>query len=94
MGDEIGLLVDPPYLVDPDLAGDNRWLHRPWMDWGRAEERDDHHSVTGVYSRELSGYSRPTKGRRRCMPKRPPTPFGLTPSTFLACCEKALAAAS
>lgn len=39
MGDELGLLNDATYLTDPDLAGDNRWLHRPPMDWDRAAER-------------------------------------------------------
>jgi amylosucrase len=33
MGDEIGLLNDHSYEADPDLAGDGRWMHRPFMDW-------------------------------------------------------------
>ncbi|HVK43371.1 MAG TPA: amylosucrase [Micropruina sp.] len=33
MGDEIGMLNDHSYLDDPDHAGDNRWVHRPKMDW-------------------------------------------------------------
>jgi len=47
MGDEIGLLNDDSYLQDPNLAGDNRWLHRPRMDWGLAAKRDDWESVNG-----------------------------------------------
>jgi amylosucrase len=47
MGDEIGLLNDYGYVDDPALAGDNRWLHRPYMDWEQAEERHDELSVTG-----------------------------------------------
>jgi amylosucrase len=42
MGDEIGLLNDRTYLDVPDHAADNRWLHRPRMDWaaaGRCHER-------------------------------------------------------
>lgn len=39
MGDEIGLLNDHSYLQEPNLAGDNRWLHRPRMDWKLAAER-------------------------------------------------------
>ena len=35
MGDEVGLLNDPSYLDNPDLAHDSRWIHRPRMDWGR-----------------------------------------------------------
>ena len=41
MGDEIGLLNDESYLADPNLAGDNRWLHRPSMDWQKAAQRQD-----------------------------------------------------
>ncbi|MFO7682146.1 MAG: alpha-amylase family protein [Chloroflexota bacterium] len=47
MGDEIGLLNDDSYLQDPNLAGDNRWLHRPRMDWELAAKRDDWESVNG-----------------------------------------------
>ncbi|MFO7539108.1 MAG: amylosucrase [Chloroflexota bacterium] len=47
MGDEIGLLNDYTYQDNPHLAGDNRWLHRPLMDWQWAERRDDPQTVTG-----------------------------------------------
>jgi amylosucrase len=47
MGDEIGLLNDDSYLDDPNLAGDNRWLHRPRMDWALAAKRRDGESVNG-----------------------------------------------
>jgi amylosucrase len=47
MGDEIGLLNDKSYMADPDLAGDNRWMHRPAMDWSLAGERSDPQTVTG-----------------------------------------------
>ena len=36
MGDELGMLNDHGYLDDPALAADNRWLHRPAMDWEAA----------------------------------------------------------
>jgi len=39
MGDEIGLRNDYGYLDDPDHAADNRWLHRPAMDWHAAARR-------------------------------------------------------
>ena len=39
MGDEIGLLNDYGYEEDENLAADNRWLHRPFMDWQKAEDR-------------------------------------------------------
>lgn len=39
MGDEIGLLNDRSYLEDPATRDDNRWMHRPPMDWEKAERR-------------------------------------------------------
>ncbi len=47
MGDELGMLNDPSYLQDPERAEDNRWLHRPVMDWEAAGRRDDPTSVEG-----------------------------------------------
>ncbi|MCP4428645.1 MAG: alpha-amylase [Chloroflexi bacterium] len=47
MGDEIGLLNDDSYLDDPDLANDNRWLHRPFMDWEAAARRTDKSAIEG-----------------------------------------------
>jgi amylosucrase len=47
MGDELGLLNDYGYVDDPDRAADNRWLHRPAMDWTLAAARHDWQSVTG-----------------------------------------------
>ncbi len=47
MGDELGLLNDHSYLEDTDLANDSRWLHRPFMDWDKAAERHDPHTITG-----------------------------------------------
>ncbi len=36
-GDEIASLNDYSYEELPELAADNRWMHRPRMDWGAAE---------------------------------------------------------
>src|SRR4051794_36833751 len=47
MGDELGLLNDAAYLDEPDKADDNRWMHRPFMDWERAGRRHDPSSVEG-----------------------------------------------
>ncbi len=47
MGDEVGLLNDNSYLQDPEKANDSRWLHRPRMDWAKADKRHDPHSVEG-----------------------------------------------
>ena len=45
MGDEIGLGDDTSFLTDPDRAADNRWMHRPVMDWTAAARRDEPGSV-------------------------------------------------
>jgi len=51
MGDEIGLLNDPSYLENPDHANDNRWLHRPKMNWEVADQRHDPNTLAGrVYT--------------------------------------------
>lgn len=35
-GDEVAQLNDYLYLLDPLKAGDNRWVHRPPMNWAKA----------------------------------------------------------
>lgn len=37
MGDEIGLVNDESFHKDPAKAEDNRWIHRPSMNWVAAE---------------------------------------------------------
>jgi amylosucrase len=39
MGDELAMLNDKNYGADPDHADDNRWLHRPVMNWEQASRR-------------------------------------------------------
>ena len=39
MGDEIGLCNDPAWADDEHHRDDNRWMHRPPMDWPAAERR-------------------------------------------------------
>jgi amylosucrase len=65
MGDEIGLLNDESYLADPNLAGDNRWLHRPAMDWQRAAQR---HEETSVEGRLFQGLVKLINTRKRTTP--------------------------
>lgn len=62
MGDEIGLLNDKTYLEDKDLADDNRWMHRPKMDWELAEQRLSEQSVAG---RIFQGLVRLIRARKR-----------------------------
>jgi amylosucrase len=47
MGDELALRNDPGYLADPARAPDNRWMHRPPMDWAAAGRRHDPASLEG-----------------------------------------------
>jgi len=54
MGDELALLNDASYLDDPNLAADNRWMHRPPMDWATAAERRDWWSPAGRVFRGLT----------------------------------------
>jgi amylosucrase len=61
MGDELGLLNDTSYLAEPDKADDNRWMHRPRMDWERASRRHDPLTVEG---RIFAGLQRLVAARR------------------------------
>jgi amylosucrase len=48
MGDELAMLNDPSYLQNPEMAADNRWIHRPKMDWARATNaKSDPNSIEG-----------------------------------------------
>jgi amylosucrase len=47
MGDELGLPNDVSWADDPLKAADNRWMHRPPMDWDAATRRHDRASVEG-----------------------------------------------
>src|SRR3954454_25210185 len=47
MGDEIALRNDDRYLEDPSRAPDNRWMHRPVMDWAAAGRRTDPATLEG-----------------------------------------------
>ncbi len=62
MGDELGTLNDPSYADDPAHAADNRWIHRPRMDWSAAARRADPRSPEG---RIFGGLTRLIAARRR-----------------------------
>ncbi len=47
MGDEIGMRNDWKYLADPGHQADNRWLHRPRMDWDSARRRRQGGTIEG-----------------------------------------------
>jgi len=48
MGDELGQRNDAQWADDPAHAGDNRWLHRPPMDWAAADRRTDPTTIEGT----------------------------------------------
>ncbi|NNE63959.1 MAG: alpha-amylase [Gammaproteobacteria bacterium] len=54
-GDEIGTINDYSYLDNEARARDNRWMHRPRIDWEKADQR--HHHGT-VEQRIFDGMSR------------------------------------
>ncbi len=47
MGDELGLRNDRAWASDPAHRDDNRWMHRPPMDWDAAARRHDPATVEG-----------------------------------------------
>lgn len=51
-GDELAMLNDPAWSDEEGHAGDNRWAHRPRLDWHLAEGR---HDLTTVGGRVFSG---------------------------------------
>jgi amylosucrase len=64
MGDEIGLFNDYTYLNDPQKAVDNRWMHRPAMDWDRAAQRHDPTTIPGRIYRQIQVLIQARKGIR------------------------------
>ena len=47
MGDELGMLNDESFKSDPAKADDNRWIHRPKMDWELANSAANGEGVAG-----------------------------------------------
>lgn len=47
MGDELGLLNDYSYEFNPAKVADNRWMHRPKMDWNKVANKCEEHFVEG-----------------------------------------------
>ena len=74
MGDELGLHNDLSYLEEPVTAADNRWMHRPRMDWVAAARRGDASSVEArVFAslRELIACRRSLPSLHASVPVRP-----------------------
>lgn len=65
MGDEIGMFNDYSFVDDPEKAEDNRWIHRPKMDWSAAELARTAKNKTSVAARIYSGISQITSARKQ-----------------------------
>jgi amylosucrase len=55
MGDELALRNDPGWRDDPAHADDNRWMHRPRMDWAVAARRSAPGSLEGRVFAAIAG---------------------------------------
>ena len=53
-GDEIGVINDNSYREDQAKAHDNRWMHRPKINWDKAELRHQHGTVEHTIFIELA----------------------------------------
>ncbi|MEV6631126.1 alpha-amylase family protein [Actinoplanes sp. NPDC051470] len=62
MGDELALRNDPTFHDDPARADDNRWMHRPPMDWPAAARRHDPSTVEGRVFAAMKSLSAARKG--------------------------------
>ncbi|HEY2261325.1 MAG TPA: hypothetical protein VGI96_01730, partial [Streptosporangiaceae bacterium] len=58
MGDELAMRNDRGYLADPARAPDNRWMHRPPMDWDAAARRHQAGSLEGRVFGVISALAR------------------------------------
>lgn len=65
MGDELGLRNDHGYELDPAHADDNRWMHRPSMDWDVAARRD----LPGTLEHRVFASMRRLVAARRALPQ-------------------------
>ena len=57
-GDELAMPNDPDWATEPGHEADNRWAHRPRLDWERAEQRGDVRTVTGAMFQALAHLAR------------------------------------
>ena len=62
MGDELGLVNDHAYLDDPAKAADNRWVHRPAMDWSLARGHAERGGVADRVFQAVTGLIEARRG--------------------------------
>ncbi len=61
MGDELGMLNDKSYLKDSAKAEDNRWIHRPEMDWSLVKSAEKGRGVEGEINKAIRSLIRARK---------------------------------
>ena len=84
MGDELGLGDDVDYAADPLRAGDGRWLHRPLMDWSKAERRRDAASLEGRLFAAFQHFANRAKALGELGVSGPARPLSLSAPSVLA----------
>lgn len=86
-GDEIGHLNNFDYLKDGEKREDNRWLHRPAMDWEKAELRKQPGTVENILFDIISNLSYRRKENQCLHGKAKETIISLK-SSAIFCVEK------
>lgn len=81
-GDAVGMLNSQAYLADPAQRDDNRWLHRSYFDWDKAELR---HTTGTVENRIFSALK-----KRIALRKEVPAFADCDNRTLLECDNSAL----
>ena len=88
-GDEIGHLNNFDYLKDDEKREDNRWLHRPVMDWDKALLRKEAGTVENVLFNIIANLSRRRK-EMQCLHGNADETIIPLKSNTLFCVEKTL----
>jgi amylosucrase len=84
MGDEFAMLNDSTYLSDPKLADDNRWMHRPFMDWRLRQHRNDQTTLAGRVFTNMARFSKVRAQHRSLRGGGAVEPLGAMPPSVMA----------
>ena len=88
-GDEIGHLNNFEYLKDEEKREDNRWLHRPFMDWDKALLRKKSGTVENILFHIIANLSSRRK-ETQCLHGQSKETIISVKSNTLFCVEKTL----
>ncbi|WP_395650026.1 alpha-amylase family glycosyl hydrolase [Brevundimonas sp.] len=84
MGDEVALGNDEAFDRDPARRDEGRWLHRPVMDWYKAEGRDDPDRIEGRTFAALRRFGKLSRSLDGLDIRGPARPVALTEKAVLA----------